>query len=51
MNHASATYVDFIQTLGLVVIVGFTTYSIKQIFSQFQRKTEQIEKVEIRIEE
>ena len=31
MNHLTATYIDFIQTIGILVIFGVAAYAVKQI--------------------
>ena len=31
MNHFIATYIDFIQTIGLLVIFGVAAYAVKQM--------------------
>ncbi len=48
MNHLTATYIDFIQTIGFLVIFGVAAYAVKQMLL----KTEQrIEQVDVRVEE
>ena len=47
MNHSIATYVDFVQSLGFVILIGFIAYSIKKIFLKVEDK---VEKVEIKVE-
>ena len=48
MNHLTATYIDFIQTIGVLVIFGVAAYAVKQMLV----KTEQrIEPVDVRVEE
>ena len=48
MNHALATYVDFVQSLGVVVLIGGAGYTIKQILLKTEKR---VDKVNIRIEE
>ena len=31
MNYMTATYIDFIQTIGVIVIFGVATYAVKEI--------------------
>ena len=44
MNHLTATYIDFIQTIGVIVIFGVTAYAIKEMFLR-------VEKAQVKIEE
>ncbi len=44
MNHLTATYIDFIQTIGVLVIFGVAAYAIKQMLLS-------VEKVQIKIED
>ena len=44
MNHLTATYFDFIQTLGVLVIVGVAAYAVKQMLLS-------VEKVQIKVED
>ena len=48
MNHALATYIDFVQSLGVVVLIGGAAYTAKQILLQTDKR---VDKVNIRIEE
>lgn len=48
MNHTLATYIDFVQSLAVVLIIGFAAYSLKQILVKVEKK---IVKAEIKIEE
>ena len=47
MSHSLATYIDFVQSLGVVALLGFASYAIKQIFFRVEQK---VEEVEIRVE-
>tara|TARA_Y100001968_G_C19133698_1_gene608028 strand:+ start:203 stop:349 length:147 start_codon:yes stop_codon:yes gene_type:complete len=47
MNHFLATYIDFLQSLGVVIVIGFIAYSIKNILFKVEQR---IEEVEIRVE-
>jgi len=44
MNHLTATYIDFIQTIGVIVIFGVTTYAVKEMLLR-------VEKVIIKVED
>ncbi len=44
MNHVTATYIDFIQSIGIIVIFGIAFYAIKE--SLFG-----IRKVKVKIED
>ena len=48
MNHLTATYIDFIQTVGVLAIFAFVAYAIKQMLYKAEQR---IEKVNVRIEE
>ncbi len=43
MNHLTATYIDFIQTIGVIVILGVAAYAVKGILLG-------VEKAQINIE-
>ena len=43
MNHLTATYIDFIQTIGVIVIFGVAAYAVKEMLLR-------VEKVQIKIE-
>ena len=48
MNHLTATYIDFIQTIGALAIFCVVGYAFKQMLL----KTEQrIERVDVSVEE
>ena len=44
MNHLTATYIDFIQTIGVILIFGVAAYAVKEILLR-------VEKVEIKVED
>ena len=44
MNHLTATYIDFIQTIGVIVILGFVAYAVKEMLLR-------VEKAQIKVEE
>ena len=44
MNHLTATYIDFIQTIGVIVIFGVAAYAVKQMVLS-------VEKVQIKVED
>ena len=46
MNHLSATYIDFIQTGGLLMIFGVAAYAVKKMLLKDEQ---QIERVDVRI--
>jgi len=48
MNHLVATYVDFVQSLGLFVVIFFVSLFIKQNLFNMNQK---IERVQIEVEE
>ena len=48
MNHISATYIDFIQTIGALVIFGVAAYAVKEMLSTAKQR---IERVDVRFEE
>ena len=44
MNHLTATYIDFIQTIGVLVIICVAAYAVKQMLLS-------VEKVQIKVED
>ena len=44
MNHLTATYIDFIQTIGVLVNFGMAAYAVKQMELS-------VEKVQIKVED
>ena len=44
MNHLTATYIDFIQAIGVLVIFGVAAYAVKQMLLS-------VEKVQIKVED
>ena len=47
MNHLTSTYINFIQTIGVLVIFTVVAYSVKQMLLKAEQR---IEKVDVRIE-
>ncbi len=48
MNDLTATYIDFIQTIGVLVIFGVAAYVVKQMLFQAEQH---LERVDVRVEE
>ncbi len=48
MNHLTATYIDFVQTIGVLVIFGVAAYAVKQILVKAEQR---VERVDVRVEE
>ena len=48
MNHLTATYIDFIQTVGVLMIFGVAAYAVKQMLLKYDQR---IEEVDVRIED
>ena len=44
MNHFTATYIDLIQTIGVLVIFGVAAYAVKQMLLS-------VEKVQVKVED
>ena len=44
MNHITSTYIDFIQTIGVLVIFGVAAYAVKQMLLS-------VEKVQVKVED
>ncbi|WP_320667882.1 hypothetical protein [Prochlorococcus sp. MIT 1307] len=44
MNHLTATYIDFIQTFGVILIFGVAAYAVKEMLLR-------VEKVQIKIKD
>ena len=44
MNHLTATYIDFIQTIGVLLIFGVVAYAVKEMLLR-------VEKVQIKVED
>ncbi len=44
MNHLTATYIDFIQTIGVILIFGVAAYAVKEMLLR-------VEKVQIKIKD
>ena len=47
MNHLTATYIDFIQTVGVLMIFGIAAYALKQMLL---KREQRIVKVDVKIE-
>ena len=47
MNHFIATYIDFIQTIGILVIFGVAAYAAKEMLLKAEKR---IELVDVRVE-
>ena len=48
MNNLTATYIDFIQTIGGLIIFAVAAYTVIQILLKDKQR---IEKVDVKIEE
>ena len=48
MNHLTATYIDFIQTIGIFVIFAVDAYAVKQMLVKAKQR---IGPVDVRVEE
>ena len=44
MNHLTVTYIDFIQTIGVILIFGVAAYAVKEMLLR-------VEKAQIKVEE
>ena len=44
MSHLTATYLDFVQTIGAILIFGLAAYAVKEILLR-------VEKVQIKVED
>ena len=44
MNYLTTTYIDFVQTIGVIVIFGVAAYAVKEMLLR-------VEKVQIKVEE
>ena len=42
MNHITATYIDFIQTIGVLLIFGGAVDAVKQILNKAEQRIEQV---------
>ena len=47
MNHLTATYIDFVQTLGVILIFGVAAYAINQMLNKTEK---QIIEVKVRVD-
>ena len=43
MNHFIATYIDFIQTIGVLVISGVAAYAVKHILLKDEQRVERVD--------
>ena len=48
MNLLTATYIDFIQTIGVLVIFGIAAYAVKKMLLNNKQR---IEPIDVRVEE
>ena len=44
MNHLAATYIDFVQTIGVILIFAVAAYAVKEMLLR-------VEKVQIKVED
>ena len=44
MNHLIATYIDFIQTIGVIVIFAVAAYAVKEMFLRVEKAQIKVEK-------
>jgi len=44
MNHLTATYIDFVQTIGVIVIIGVAAYAAKEMLLRVEKAQIKIEK-------
>ena len=44
MNHLTATYIDFIQTIGVNVIFAVAAYSVKEMLLRVEKAQIKVEK-------
>ncbi len=44
MNHLIATYIDFVQTIGVILIFAVAAYAVKEMLLR-------VEKVQIKVED
>ena len=49
MNHQIATYIDLIQSIGFIVLVGISFFAINRILS-IQKKENEIHPVKITVD-
>ncbi len=48
MNHQTATYIDLIQSIGFIVLVGISFFTVNRILTM-QRKENEIHSVKITV--
>ncbi len=44
MNHLTATYIDFIQTIGVILLFGISAYAVKEMLLRVEKAQIKIEK-------
>ena len=44
MNHLTATYIDFIQTIGVIMIFGVAAYAFKEMLLRVEKAQIKVEK-------
>ena len=44
MNHLTATYIDFVQNIGVLMIFGVATYAVKEMLLRVEKAQIKIEK-------
>ena len=44
MNHLTATYIDFVQTIGVLMIFGVAAYADKEMLLRVEKEQIKIEK-------
>ena len=43
MNNLTATYIDFIQSIGILVIFGVAAYAVKQMLVKDEQRVERVD--------
>ena len=43
MNHLTATYIDFIQTIGVLVIFSVAAYAVKKMLLKAEQRVETVD--------
>jgi len=43
MNHLTATYIDFIQTIGVLMIFGVAAYAVKEMLLKDEQRVERVD--------
>ena len=44
MNYLTTTYIDFVQTIGVIVIIAVAAYAVKEILLRVEKAQIKIEK-------